>query len=202
MKRAIASLAVFLLSYTVATALMQPAPPTYADLAQQICPTEWAALNSVRPPAYLENLLDPLNNQIAVRDFGSTPSQNTILHRPFLLIIVTDDFVGRFLALEEPKFHTPNHMAQTEAQLALINCLDPTPKERREIVQTMALVAHTSEADASKGYTIIFQKIDHMFCMGFDKAFEAMKTLDPTSTTYKQDVEATMEATMTICPEP
>ncbi|MBO9478832.1 hypothetical protein J7382_14890 [Shimia sp. R11_0] len=202
MKRAFASLAVFFLSYTVATALMQPAPQTYADLAQAFCPTEWAALNAVEPPAYLENLLDPLNSQIAVRESGSTPSQNAILHRPFLLTTVTADFLSRFLAFEEPHFHTPNHIAQTEAQLALINCLNPTPKERRVIIQTMAQVLNTSEAEASQGYTIIFQQTDHIFCMGFDKTFEAIKALDPSSTTYKRDVEATMETTMTICPEP
>ncbi len=49
MKRIILSIVVGLLSYTGALALLRPADPTYAQLAQQFCPAEWAALNAFGP---------------------------------------------------------------------------------------------------------------------------------------------------------
>jgi hypothetical protein len=198
MKRIVLSLVVFLLTYTAAVAYLSPATPSYADLARHFCPAEWSALEGLEPHVHLEHYRE----QQAARELDSTPSQNVLLHRPFLLAMVNAEFVGNVVALTKAAVHTPQNIVKTEAQLNLITCLNPTPQERRDIIQTMAQVVRISESEASMGYTTIFQSTDHMFCMGFDKAFEAVKLLDPTSETYEQELTRAHVSNLSMCDDP
>lgn len=198
MKRVFLPIIVCLLTYTGALALMRPADPTYAQLADQFCPAEWAALNAFDPPLYLQHYHD----QKAAREPGKSLATNAVLHRPFIGALATADFVGHFVSLDKAENHTPHTIAHTQARLDFVTCLDPSEEERQITLDTYKTVYPVETYGPPTEIAHLFAETDKMFCMSVDRAFEGIKKLDPTNPFYHHSHYHLTKTTMTVCPKP
>jgi len=197
MKRIILSVVVCLLTYTGALALMRPADPTYAQLADQFCPAEWAALNAFDPPLYLDHY-----RKEALREPGTNMAENAILHRPFVGGLATADFVNHLFVFDRAENHTPYNLAHTQTRLDFVKCLNPSEEERQITLGTYEAVYPVETYGPPTAIAHLFAETDKMFCMGFDRFFEGIKKLDPTNPYYHHSHFHLSKTTMTVCPKP
>jgi hypothetical protein len=196
-KRIILSIAACLLTYTGALALMRPADPTYAQLAEQVCPAEWATLNAFDPPLYLDHY-----KKEALREPGTNMAENAVMHRPFIGALATADFVNHLFVFDRAENHTPYNLAHTQARLDFMKCLNPSEAERRQILKIYSDVYPEASKQQSEVLTYLFAMTDNLFCMGFDRFFEGIKKLDPTNPYYHHSHFHLNKTTMTVCPKP
>lgn len=166
-KRLIIAAVIGYVVFKIAMVVLRPANPSYADLAQQFCPAEWAALEAFDPPIYLQHYHD----QEAAREPGTSLAANAVLHRPFVLALANVEFAGQFVSFSNAEHHTPYNLAHTHALLDLIKCLNPSETDR-QTTQNIYGQVYQGEA-SSRLYTEIFQTTDTMFCMGYDRALTA-----------------------------
>lgn len=198
MKRLIAAALIGYVTFLLALAVFRPANPSYAELAQEFCPVEWAALEAFDPPLYLQHYHD----QEAARERGTSLAVNAVLHRPFVLALANADFVSHFVSFDRAENHSPYTIAHTQVRLDFVKCLNLSEEGRVVTHQMYEEVYPEEEYSRHDGIQHIFDMTDNLFCMGFDQAFEAFKKLDPDSPYYYHAHFNVTKQKMKVCPAP